>query len=44
VIDPLLQIAAYLAKLDRIGMARSTIQSRNAAPISLHGPAGQRGD
>jgi len=44
VIDPLLYISTYLAKLDRIGMARTTIQSRSVVPISLHGPAGQRGD
>jgi len=44
VIDPLVQVSAYLAKLDRIGMARTPIQSRSAVPISLHGPAGQRGD
>jgi len=44
VIDPLLRVSAHLAKLDRIGTARTTIQSRSMAPISLHGRAGQRGD
>ena len=44
VIDPLLYVSTFLAKLDRIGMARTTIRSRRVVPISLHGPAGQRND
>lgn len=44
VIDPLVQISAYLVKLDRGGTPWTTIRPRNVAPISLQGPAGQRGD
>jgi len=43
-IDPLLYISTHLAKLDRIGMARTTIQPRSVVPISLRGPARQGGD
>jgi len=44
VIDPLLQASFYLARLDRIGMPLTLIRPSNAAPISLPGPARQRGD
>jgi NADH:ubiquinone oxidoreductase subunit 5 (subunit L)/multisubunit Na+/H+ antiporter MnhA subunit len=44
VIDPLLQASAWFAKLDRIGMPWTTVRRGNVAPISLQGPAGQRGD
>jgi NADH-quinone oxidoreductase subunit L len=44
VIDPLLRVSAHLAKQDRIGMPWTTIQPRDAATISLHGPAGERGN
>lgn len=42
VIDPLLRISSYLAKQDRTGMPWTMIRRRDAATISLHGPAGQR--
>jgi len=44
VIDPLLQVSVYLGKMDRIGTPWTMTRPRNVAPISLHGPAGQRGD
>jgi NADH-quinone oxidoreductase subunit L len=44
VIDPLLRVSAYLAKQDRTGRLWTTVRPRDAAPISLHGPAGQRGN
>jgi len=44
VIDPFLQVSAYLAKMDRIGLPWTMTRPRNVAPISLQGPAGQRGD
>jgi NADH-quinone oxidoreductase subunit L len=44
VIDPLVRVSAYLAKLDRTGPPWTTVQPPNVAPISLQGPAGQRGD
>ena len=44
VIDPLVQLSAYLAKLDRIGTPWTSLRSGDVAPISLRGPAGQRGD
>ncbi len=44
VIDPLLHVSAYLAKFDRIGMHWTTIRPGNVTPISLQGPAGQKGD
>jgi len=44
VIDRLLHVSSYLAKVDRTGVSQATIQSRNVAPILLQGPAGQRSD
>jgi NADH-quinone oxidoreductase subunit L len=44
VIDPLLQVSASLAKMDHLRVPRTMIRPRSVAPISLHGPAGQRGD
>jgi len=44
VIDPLVQLSAYLGKLDRVGIPWTTIRPCNVASVSLHGPTGQRGD
>jgi len=44
VIDPLLHVSSYLAKVDRTGVSQATIQSRNVAPILLQGAARQRSD
>ena len=44
VIDPLLEVSAYLAKHDRAGLTRSTIRPGNAAPITLRDPAKQGSD
>jgi NAD(P)H-quinone oxidoreductase subunit 5 len=44
VIDPLLQVSAYLAKHDRAGMSWTAIRAGNAAPIPVHGPAKQGND
>ena len=44
VIDPLLHVSSYLAKVDRTGVPQATIQSRNVAPILLQGAARQRSD
>lgn len=44
VINPLLQVSAFLAKTDRIGTPSTVIPPQNAAPVSMHGPAGQGGD
>ena len=44
VIDPLAQVSAYFARIDRIEMPWTTIRPRDVAPISLRGTAGQRGD
>jgi NADH-quinone oxidoreductase subunit L len=44
VIDPLLQISAYLAKQDRIGTPWTSIRPGSVAPISLPGPVRQRSD
>jgi NADH-quinone oxidoreductase subunit L len=43
VIAPLLQASAYLAKGDRIGGPSAIMRPLDVAPISLHGPVGQRG-
>ena len=44
VIDPLLHVSSYLAKVDRTGVSQATVQSRNVAPILLQGAARQRSD
>jgi NADH-quinone oxidoreductase subunit L len=44
VIGPLLQVSAYLAKGDRIAAPSTMARPGDVAPISLHRPAGQRGD
>ncbi len=44
VIDPLLHVSSYLAKVDRTGVPQATNQSRNIAPILLQGAARQRSD
>ncbi len=44
VIDPLLHVSSYLAKVDRTGVPQATNQSRNVAPILLQGAARQRSD
>jgi NADH-quinone oxidoreductase subunit L len=44
VIDPLLHVSSYLAKVDRTGVPQATIQSRNVAPILLQSAARQRSD
>jgi len=44
VIDPLLHVSSYLAKIDRTGVPQATIPPRNVAPISLQGAARQRSD
>jgi NADH-quinone oxidoreductase subunit L len=43
-IDPLLQVSAYLAKHERIGMPWTRARPGSVAPISLQGPVRQRGD
>jgi hypothetical protein len=44
VVDPLQQVSAYLAKIDRMGMPWSKVRPRNVSAIPLRGPAGQRSD
>ena len=44
VIGPLLQVSAYLAKGDRIGTPSAMMRPQDVAPISLHGPVGERGE
>ncbi len=44
VIDPLLHVSSYLAKVDRTGVPQATIQPHNGSPISLQGAARQRSD
>jgi hypothetical protein len=44
VIDPLVHASAYLARHDRMGTTWLKVRQRNAAAVSLRGPAGQRGD
>ena len=44
VIDPLLHVSSYLAKVDRTGVSQATVQSRNVAPILLQGAARPRSD
>lgn len=44
VIGPLVHASAYLARQDRVGTTWIKIRQRNVAPVSLSGPAGQRGD
>jgi NADH-quinone oxidoreductase subunit L len=44
IIDPLLQASAYLAKLDRIETPWTSIRPGSVAPMSVQGPARERGD
>ena len=44
VIDPLLHVSSYLARVDRTGVPQAKIPPRNVAPISLQGAARQRSD
>jgi len=44
VIDPLMHVSAYLAKHDRMGTAWTEVRQHTVAPVSLEGPARQRGD